>query len=221
MPDIKRGKFIAFVGPDGVGKSTQVEKAQEYIRSQGVEVMYLKEPGTTSVGKLIESTVKDPSVELGFESELFLFLAARAQAVDRIIRPALKRGAIVVGDRFDLCTEAYQGAGRFHNDESIMRVIQLANALAVRDARPDVELYLTAPSALREVRLRASGKLDRMESAGSAFFERVAAHYQRIAELPREYHGRNIVNIDASPCADNVFTSSVKPVLENLIASLR
>ena len=108
-----RGKFITFEGGEGCGKSTQVKRLEAFLRGEGYEVLLTREPGGTRLAELVRSLLKDEHEDPPCDrSELLLFLAARAQLVRNVIRPALERGVWVVSDRFSDSTFAYQGYGR-------------------------------------------------------------------------------------------------------------
>src|SRR5580704_7086233 len=109
------GFFIAMEGIDGCGKSTQYIRLCEHLRAEGHEVVAVREPGGTKRGEAIRSLLlemREGDGEMAPRAELMLFLAARAQLLQEVIRPALERGAVVVADRFCLSTMAYQGVGR-------------------------------------------------------------------------------------------------------------
>ncbi len=139
----------------------------------------MREPGGTPVGEAIRAHLWVPAdVHLLAESELFLVLAARAELVRRVIGPALERGDVVVADRHDLSTLAYQGHGRGLPLEGIRR----ANALATGPVRPHVYVLLDVPVEVGQGRQEASGKRpDRMERSGMEFMERVRSGYVELA----------------------------------------
>lgn len=173
------GLFLAFEGVEGSGKSTQAGLLGEALRAAGREVTLAREPGTTPLGERIRAIVLDGAdLEIPGRSELFLMLAARAAFVDQVVRPALEAGHIVISDRFELSTLAYQGAGRGVPVEEIRR----ANDLATGGLSPDATVLLTLPpeeGALRQE--RAAKRRDRLESAGVDFHRRVARGYEELA----------------------------------------
>src|SRR5437868_590057 len=110
---MKKGLFITFEGVEGSGKSTQIRKAAAYLRRKGHPVLLLREPGGTRVSEAIRDVILNPAFkEMRPETELLLYLAARSQIVREKIEPALVRGKIVVCDRYEDSTLAYQGFGR-------------------------------------------------------------------------------------------------------------
>jgi dTMP kinase len=173
------GLFLAFEGVEGAGKSTQVRLLAERLRAGGIHVRVAREPGSTPVGERIRETVlKDVSLDVPPRCELFLMLAARAAFVQQVVRPALEDGAIVIADRFELSTLAYQGAGRGIPLEEIRR----CNAAATDGLSPAATVLLDLPPEEGARRQRAEGKaLDRMEREAAAFHARVADGYRQLA----------------------------------------
>ncbi len=171
--------FLVLEGPEGAGKTTHADLLADWLEAAGETVTRVREPGGTPVGEAIRAHLWVPSdVALTAESELFLVLAARAELVRGVIGPALERGEIVVADRHDLSTLAYQGYGRGLPLDGI----RAANALATGGVRPDVYLLLDVPVDLGQERQHASGKRpDRMERSGSDFMERVRGGYLELA----------------------------------------
>lgn len=178
-----RGVFITFEGGDGVGKSTHIRRLATALKDEGREVLVLREPGGTSVGEMLRSVVLDPANDgLSDEAELLIYEAARAQIVAEVIEPALARGAVVLCDRFADSTVAYQAYGRGLD----RAFVDAANAFATRGVMPDRTILLVCRSAADGlVRATARGA-DRLEGAGAAFHDRVAAGFAAIAEADPE-----------------------------------
>jgi dTMP kinase len=197
--------LIVLEGAEAVGKTTQLARITEWFRASGIDHICVREPGGTTVGDELRRILLDPSSSLSPRAEALLFMASRAELVDRVIRPGLaaKRTALV--DRFFLSTYAYQIHGR-GLDEADVRA---ANRLATGGLIPDLTLLLTLPLATSRERLQArqSGP-DRMEQAAHGFHERVAAAFADFATLEwQRSHpecGR-VVPIDASGSEGNVF----------------
>lgn len=169
-----RGIFLAFEGVEGSGKSTQVQLLGERLRKSGHDPLLVREPGGTPFAEQVRNLLLHEPYELTAASELFLFQASRADLVQRVIRPALDAGRIVIADRFELTSRTYQGAGR----GLPMDQVQSAIALATGGTMPD--LYIVLDTTLDEGRARqvAQGKsADRLESESRAFHERAAAAY--------------------------------------------
>jgi dTMP kinase len=166
-----------FEGIEGAGKTTQVRLLGEWLESRGIPHLVTREPGGTAIGEeirrllLMGDAVPD-------RTELLLMLAARAAIVETRIVPALAEGRIVVADRYELSTLAYQGAGR-QLDADLIREL---NAFATAGLRPDLTLLLDVPLAVGDGRRAEAGAgPDRIEQAGRAFHERVAGAYRLLA----------------------------------------
>ncbi len=172
------GTFVTFEGGDGAGKSTQIRFLARVLRDAGREVLCLREPGGTAVGEALRAVVLDPAHEaMSDRAELLIYEAARAQIVDEVIAPALKRGAVVLCDRFADSTVAYQGYGR-GLDRSF---VDAANRFACGDVAPDATVLLVAPADAVRARLGHRAEAYRLERAGDAFHERVAEGFAALA----------------------------------------
>jgi dTMP kinase len=172
-----RGLLIVFEGPEGAGKSTQLKLLADALGAGGSNVVAVREPGGTIVGDEIRRILLDPESDIVPRSEALLFMASRAQLVEREIRPALDEGAIILVDRFFLSTYAYQGAGRGLPEDTLRQ----ANAMATNGLVPDLTLLLTLPVEAGLARAGERGKRDRMEAAELEFHERVARAFERFA----------------------------------------
>jgi dTMP kinase len=172
-----RGKFITLEGVDGAGKSTHVAWIAERLRAGGQhEVVVTREPGGTLLAEKLRALVLAEAMDP--LAETLLMFAARADHVQKVIAPALVRGAWVVCDRFTDATLAYQGAGK---GVPVERIRQLAEATHP-GLTPDQTLVFDCPYEVSRSRLSNSGRdLDRFESEERAFFERVRAGYQQLA----------------------------------------
>lgn len=168
------GWFVVVEGPEGAGKSTLVRALAERMRADGVSVVSVREPGGTPTAEAARAALLEPGRRIAPAAELFLILAARADLVDAVIRPALAAGQVVLADRFDLSTRAYQVAGRGLDAAPVAA----ANGLATGGLVPDLVLVLDIPPGLGTERQLASGKLrDRLDQESEAFHARVAAAY--------------------------------------------
>ena len=203
MPNnVEEGRFITFEGPEGGGKSTQVQALAEALRAEGRTVLVTREPGGTPLAEKIRALVReertDPPVA---RSEVLLFLAARAQVVAEVIRPALARGVWVLCDRFADSTFAYQGYGR-----GLSRAfIAAANDFACEGLRPDLTLLLDVDPAVAAARMRAREAAthtaaDRIECAGEDFHARLRQGFAELAAAEPE----RIRVIDADGTEDAV-----------------
>lgn len=197
VPPVSRGLFLAFEGVEGSGKSTQVRLLADFLRARGRDPVVAREPGSTPLGERVRETVlQDDRLSVPARSELFLMLAARAAFVDQVVRPALAEGRVVIADRFELSTLAYQGRGRGLPLDEVRR----CNHFATAGVGPDVTLLLDVPAAEGARRQREAGKApDRMEREDAAFHERVAAGYRELASsVP------GMMRVDAVGSVDDV-----------------
>jgi dTMP kinase len=155
------GLFVALEGPDGSGKTTQVARLAAWLGSIGREVVSCREPGGTALGERLRSILLDRSdLAIGMRAEMLLFMSSRAQLVEKVIRPALARGAVVVVDRFLLSTVVYQGyAGGLDVDQ----VWQVGMA-ATGGLLPDLTLLVDVPPEVAMTRI-GPGR-DRIEDRG-------------------------------------------------------
>jgi len=180
-----KGIFITVEGPDGSGKSTQVDLLVTFLRDRQHRVLVTREPGGTSTGEAIRKILLEPArgTHLADETELFLFAAARAQHVREIILPALTQGQIVIVSRYLDATVAYQGYGR----NLPLDTIRVVNQLATGGLNPDLTLILDVDSETGLHRAKGadkdtpSGEMDRIEAAGIDFHRRVRQGYFAIA----------------------------------------
>ena len=134
------GKFIVIDGPDGCGKTTQLELLAKYLNNEGIEVVKTHDPGGTAIGDKIRKLLKYGSEGIDVRTEVMLFMASRAQLVADVIGPALKKGKTVLCDRYISSTCAYQGVGGY----SIEKILELGR-FAVGDTWPDITLILDLP----------------------------------------------------------------------------
>ena len=198
-----KGRFITFEGGEGCGKSTQVRRLKEALGAEGHEVLLTREPGGTRLSELIRGLLKDEREDPPCDrAELLLFLAARAQLVRSVIRPALDAGTWVVSDRFSDSTFAYQGYGR----GLPLDVLRLANDFACEGLRPDLTVLLDVDTETSRARLRkreaaTNTTADRIEQAGDAFHARLRQGFLEMAA--QEPH--RIVTIEASGTPDEVW----------------
>ena len=184
-------------GPDGAGKTTQLALLAAYLRAQGAEVVVSREPGGTPAGEAIRTILLSPEMTLGERSELLLYLAARAEHVRMVVRPALSRGAIVLCDRFYDSTLVYQSMVRGLPLETVLQI----NDFATDGLEPDVTFLFDAEPALLAERIGRRGVQDRMELEGLAFQQKVR---QGFLTLASRFPAR-IVTLDAGKSQDEVF----------------
>ena len=169
-------KFLTLEGVDGAGKSSHIEFIADAIRSKGAHVIVTREPGGTDFAERLRQTIL--SHEMSPILETLLVFAARADHVERVIKPALASGQWVICDRFTDATAAYQGAGKGVNAELIARIADAAHP----GVRPTRTLVFDCPYEVAAARLAKAGRtLDRFEREDRAFFERVRSAYAKIA----------------------------------------
>lgn len=195
-----QGKFIVIEGLEGAGKSSAISVLLEELEAAGIEhIENTREPGGTVLAEKMRALVKEEQVgeALQDRSELLLMYAARIQLVETVIKPALQKGAWVVGDRHDLSSQAYQGGGR-QIDADIMSSLK---QIALGSFRPDFTLYLDIEPRVGLERARGRGELDRIEKMDISFFERTRERYLNLAS-----EDSSIVTIDASQEIDSVQT---------------
>ena len=204
---IGTGKFITVEGSEGVGKTTNITFIKEWFENQGIDYICTREPGGTPMAEQIRELLLQPRKEkVNQEAELLLVFAARAQHLDRVVKPALAAGKWVLCDRFTDATYAYQGGGREMNSSTIASLENLVQG----QLRPDAVLLLDIDVTLGLGRARTRGELDRFEQEDIQFFERVRAAYLERARDNTSYHV-----IDASQGLDEV-QQRVAQVLEKL-----
>jgi len=194
-PDPLAGFFVALEGPDGSGKTTQAARLAAWLAATGREVVPCREPGGTALGERLRSILLDRSdLVIGIRAEMLLFMAARAQLVDQVIRPALARGAVVVVDRFLLSTVVYQGHAGGLDPGELWRVGLAATAGLL----PDLTLLVDVPPEVARERI-GPGR-DRIEDRGEDWRGRVRAGFLEAAKD----HPGPIVVVDGSGEVDEV-----------------
>jgi dTMP kinase len=195
---VTRGRFITFEGGEGAGKSTQVKRLAARLETAGHEVVATREPGGSAGAERIRDLVLNGDADRWSPvTETLLMYAARRDHVERVIRPALARGAWVVCDRFADSTRAYQGAAG-GTDPGLIAALETH---ILEDVRPDLTLVFDLPVevGLQRAYARADGEM-RFESKGAAFHERLREGFRAIAAAEP---GRCAV-IDATAAMDTV-----------------
>jgi len=200
---VKRGMFITFEGIDGCGKSTQAGMLRDWLIHRSIQVHLLREPGGTSLGETIRSALLDPANgDMSPRSELFLYLAARAQLTDTVIAPSLSRGETVILDRFIDSTVAYQGVARGLGIDDVSAM----NHFATNGLIPDITFFIDTDPATAMSRL--SGSPDRLEAEGVSFMERVREGYLRIDEQGQ----RRFCRIDGNRSVNAIFADIIRSI---------
>lgn len=172
------GLFVVLEGVEGAGKTTHLELLGEHLTERGVPHRIVREPGGTEAGERIRRVVLDADLEVAPRTELLLMLAARAEFVRGLVRPSLRDGEVVLADRYELSTFAYQGVAR---GLGLDRVRAL-NDFATDGLKPDALVLLEVSAETGRRRRVAGSERDRMEREGEGFHRAVAAAYRRLAD---------------------------------------
>ncbi|MGH7529361.1 MAG: dTMP kinase [Gemmatimonadales bacterium] len=206
--------FLVVEGPEGAGKTTLVRWLDARLGDDGRRVVTVREPGGTPVAEAARKLALRSRHEMALGAELFLVLAARADLVERVIRPALAAGQIVLADRFGLSTLAYQVAGRGLPQADVEAALRLATG----GTTPDLTIVLDVPVTVGRERQHAARKVrDRFEREDDAFHERVRRAYATAA-------GPGVIHIDASQpkeAVQDAAWSAILPVIGERALSLR
>ena len=194
---MSKGIFISIEGPDGSGKSTQINNIKEYFHQKNYPIVFTREPGGTAIGERIREIILDNACsEMDYMTEAMLYAASRAQHVAQVIRPALEEGNIVICDRFVDSSLAYQGYGR-----KLGEAVAIINGYAVRDCLPDVTFLLKVDPAVGRHRIEdGRNRQDRLEQERDEFHMAV---YRGYLELEKKYSHR-ILGIDASRSIESI-----------------
>lgn len=175
---MKRGIFITLEGPDGSGKTTQIKALAEYLTKRGREVVCTREPGGTKAAEAMRAIVLDPTFPLKAEAETLLYLAARAEHVEKVIAPSLAAGKVVLCDRFSDSTIVYQALTRGME----LSVVEMMNNFATKGLAPDVTFLLDGDPKKLLQRRAQRGVKDRFELEGISFQESVRQGFLFLAK---------------------------------------
>jgi dTMP kinase len=182
------GLFVVLEGPEGAGKTTLAQALSNQLRALGVDPVVVREPGGTPAAEALRHELLHADREWTPEQELLYMVTARADLVRRVIRPALQGGKVVLSDRFDLSTRAYQGAGRGVPEGHV----EWVNHAATGGLRPDLTVILDLSPEAGAARLRSSGRRpDRLDRESLEFHGRVLERY-------RAERGPGVVHLDAA-----------------------
>lgn len=192
---MKQGIFITLEGPDGSGKSTQIQYLKEYFEEKGMPCVFTREPGGTAIGEKLRDIILDrENSEMSSMTEALLYAASRSQHVAEVIKPALAEGKAVVCDRFIDSSIAYQGYGRGLGD-----TVRIINELAVDGCMPDVTFLMVLSPEEGKSRICRRNQ-DRLEQEKLEFHNRVYEGYRRLAQdYPKRF-----VEIDAGGDRESV-----------------
>lgn len=177
-----KGLFIVMEGPDGSGKTTQINLLEQYLKEAGYECLITREPGGTVIGEEVRELILNPEYkEMSPVTEMLLYAASRAQLVHEVIGPALEAGRIVISDRFVDSSIVYQGIARNLGISTVAAV----NAPGIGIYRPDGIFFIDLSEAEGIRRKKNQKKLDRMEQESIDFHHLVSAGYRKVlAERP-------------------------------------
>jgi dTMP kinase len=176
---MERGRLIALEGPDGSGKTTQIELLEKYLKELGYEVVRTREPGGTEVSEKIREIILDnDNSNMNYMCEALLYAASRAQLVSEVIKPALASGKMVICDRFVYSSMVYQGIGRGLGVERIKSI----NEAALDGLEADLTFMITIPYEEGLKRKKMQKTLDRLENGGNEFHKKVFEGYLDISK---------------------------------------
>jgi len=189
--------FITLEGPEGSGKTTQISRLADHLREQGYRVLTLREPGGTPISEQVRAVLMNlANTSMHPRTEILLFLAARAQLVEEVIRPALAQGEIVLCDRYADSTLAYQGYGHGVDLETLRQLLQFATG----GLSPDLTFLLDVDPLIGLRRKQKEGEWNRMDAYDAEFHHRVREGYLQLAQAePQRW-----VIVDASQPPDAV-----------------
>ncbi|MBX4267597.1 dTMP kinase [Clostridium estertheticum] len=174
---MERGRMIVLEGPDGSGKTTQIELLEKHLQDSGYEVVRVREPGGTEISEKIREIILDnDNCKMSYMCEALLYAASRAQLVNEVIKPALENGKIVICDRFVYSSMVYQGIGRGLGMERIKSI----NEVALDGLKPDLTFMIAIPYEEGLNRKKKQGNLDRLENSGNEFHKKVFEGYMDI-----------------------------------------
>ncbi len=186
-----KGIFVTMEGPDGAGKTTQIELLKEYLDKRGYDVLITRDPGGNRVSEAIRQVILNKEyTEMGYMTELLLYAAARAQLVKENIKPALESGKAVIADRFVDSSAVYQGIGRDLGIDTVYKV----NEFALQGIMPDMTFMMDLDAEAGIARKKNQAELDRMEQESLDFHKKVVEGYRKLADLAPD----RIIKIDAS-----------------------
>ena len=191
-----KGLFIVMEGPDGSGKTTQINLLKEYLEEAGYECLITREPGGTVIGEEVRQLILNPEhKEMSPVTEMLLYAASRAQLVHEVIGPALEEGKIVISDRFVDSSIVYQGIARKLGISTVSAV----NAPGIGIYRPDGIFFIDLSEAEGLRRKKEQKNLDRMEQEGIDFHHMVSEGYRKVlsgrSEVMKIDGGRSIDTI--------------------------
>lgn len=174
-----KGLVIALEGQDGTGKSTVIDAITGYFDEMGLDYINAREPGSTDIGEKIRDILADKAnKDMDYHTEALLFAASRSELYDKVIKPNVRKGTSIILDRFLLSSLAYQGVVRGLGVDEVMKI----NDFFLDGFRPDLTILMDLDAKESYERLKKLGELDRIESLGEDFQERVHLAYLKLYE---------------------------------------
>lgn len=187
----KKGIFITMEGPDGAGKSTQIDLLKKYLEDKGYNILLTRDPGGNDISEAIRGIILNKDfTEMGYMTELLLYASARAQLVKENIKPALEAGTAVIADRFVDSSAVYQGIGRGLGIDTVYKL----NEFALQGIMPDMTILMDLDAEVGLARKKNQAELDRMERESVDFHKKVVAGYRDLADRYPE----RILKVDAA-----------------------
>ncbi|MBP3326911.1 MAG: dTMP kinase [Coprococcus sp.] len=204
-----KGIFITMEGPDGAGKSTQIDMLRSYLNDRGYDVLITRDPGGNEISEAIRQIILNKDfTEMGYMTELLLYASARAQLVKENIKPALEAGKAVIADRFVDSSAVYQGIGRGLGIDTVYKV----NEFALQGIMPDMTFLMDLDAETGIARKKNQAELDRMENETLEFHRKVVEGYRLLAENNQN----RIVKIDATLPISEIHDIIIRHVEKNL-----
>lgn len=208
MKRARRSLFISFEGGEGAGKTSLINAVEKHLLARGISLVRTREPGGTSLGDQVRAWLLNPSHAVAPKAELALFLASRAQQLFEVIAPALAAGKVVLCDRFNDSTIAYQGVARGLGGKEVAQMCQF-----ICDQRqPDLTLYLDIDPEQGLARAAKTRAQDRIEQETLAFHRKIRKAYRDLARSAK----RRIRMLDASLPQEEVFAQAMRAIERRL-----
>lgn len=209
--EVNRGIFITMEGPDGSGKSTQIELLKQYLEGAGYDVLITREPGGNRISEAIREIILNSEyTEMSPVTEMMLYASARAQLIAEVIGPAIESGKAVISDRFVDSSLVYQGMARGLGVETVYEI----NKVAIGEYMPQLTIMLDLPAEVGISRKKDQKELDRMELESLEFHKKVTAGYREMAQRFPE----RIKSIDATLPIEEIY-GIIKGSVEGLLGS--
>ena len=208
------GLFITIEGGDGSGKSTQIDLLMSYFDREGYEVLLTREPGGTVISEKIRDIILDKEhMEMADMTEALLYAASRAQHVQEFIIPNVKKGKVVICDRYVDSSVVYQGHARGLGIDEVEQI----NSYATLGLTPDLTIMLDLPPEIGLARKRNQRDLDRLELASDDFHVKVSQGYRILAKR----HPERILSVDATKSIEDIHTLIVEAIQNKIQSNMK